>query len=200
MKTLLCLLAILAIPAARAEEKKPIEDKALIQGLIDDAARESGYAKVTVEQMPPIYVVTKAEMDKLICPEDPQNCVDMAANFSNLKYRILVRDDLVPPKDTSLLARSYLVHETVHVLQYWKRGAKMFENCQMVFSMEGEAYMAQDDYLADLGDPNRPGAYFRYTFSCDEKITHESFLKDQEAWEKRWAGGTWKPLPGDGRP
>lgn len=192
---LTAIIILLLTPSSRAEEKKPlltpVVDKETIEYLFGKAVRLSGIAPYAREEMPPIFSVSKEGLNKIVCPEDPGNCRNLAAVFDDIGYRILVREDLEITSNYKPLDYSFVIHEIVHSLQYRARGAEIFNGCSSVFDTEREAYQAQDLYLKEEGEFFRAGSALRF-FYCEEEIARADFLKSKAVWDARHSTGKWK--------
>lgn len=128
-------------------------DPNLLVYLLSAAANLSGYPPVPVEELPPIAVMSAAQMRREVCGLQQESCANMAAVFDTEGRRILLRDDLDLDNAGD---NSFLVHELVHVLQHHQRGDRIFAGCHETLLAEREAYAAQNRYL------KREGQFLRF--------------------------------------
>lgn len=135
-------------------------DTALIAFLLDMAVKFSGLPAIPVEALPPFQPVSRAEMQRLICPESTPSCGTIVALFDTDQYRILYLEQLDPENSTD---NSFLMHEIVHVLQYRQRGDAIYADCSALLQTEGQAYKAQNAYLRREGQLMRVGEVLRFT-------------------------------------
>lgn len=128
-------------------------DPTLLAYLLSAAANLSGYPPIPVEELPPIAIMSAADMRREVCGDQQKSCANMAAVFDTDGRRILLRDDLDldNPGDNS-----FLVHELVHVLQHHQRGERIFAGCHETLHTEREAYSVQNRYL------KREGQFLRF--------------------------------------
>jgi hypothetical protein len=137
-------------------------DTALIAFLLDMAVKFTGLPAIPVEALPAFQPVSRAEMQRRICPEEAPGCGAIVALFDTDEYRILYLEqlDLDNPADNS-----FLIHEIVHVLQYHQKGEAIYADCSTLLHTEGQAYRAQNAYLRREGQLMRVGEVLRFT-SC----------------------------------
>lgn len=135
-------------------------DTALIAFLLDMAVKFTGLPAIPVEDMPPFLPVSRAEMQRLVCPEAAPGCGAIVALFDTDRYRILYLEqlDVDNPADNS-----FLMHEIVHVLQFHQKGEAIYADCTTTLRTEGEAYRAQNSYLRREGQLMRVGEVLRFT-------------------------------------
>ena len=135
-------------------------DTTLITFLLDMAVKFTGLPAIPVEAMPDLQPVSRAEMQRRVCPEEAPGCGAIVALFDTDNYRILYLDqlDLDNPADNS-----FLVHEIVHVLQYHQKGEAIYADCTTLLRTEGQAYRAQNAYLRREGQLMRVGEVLRFT-------------------------------------
>ncbi len=169
-----------------------ISDSEVLEYLFSKAVRLSGLKAYEIKELPPIYVVSTAQLNSEVCPEDPNNCRNLAAVFDDLGYRILIRDDLEISSNFNPMNYSFLIHEIIHSLQYRNFGAEIFNGCEAVFKTEELAYHSQDQYLKEEGDFFRAGMALKY-FYCDENIAQSDYLKSKSIWELRLKENVWPP-------
>lgn len=135
-------------------------DTALVAFLLDMAVKFTGLPSIPVEAMPVFQPVSRAEMQRRVCPEEAPSCGAIVALFDTDNYRILYLDqlDLDNPTDNS-----FLMHEIVHVLQYQQKGETIYADCNSTLRTEAEAYRAQNAYLRREGQLMRVGEVLRFT-------------------------------------
>lgn len=135
-------------------------DTALVAFLLDMAVKFSGLPPIPAEALPAFQPVSRAEMQRRVCPEAAPGCGAIVALFDTDQYRILYLEhlDLDNPADNS-----FLVHEIVHVLQYQQRGESIYADCNALLRTEGQAYRAQNAYLRREGQLMRVGEVLRFT-------------------------------------
>lgn len=156
-------------------------DHELISYAYQKAVRISGINAYPESKIPPIYIVSKEELGKIVCPEDPGSCDRLAAVFDDIEYRIIVRSDFT---FNNAFDDSFLIHELVHTLQYNQNGPEIFKNCQAIYSTEELAYQAQDTYLKEEGAFFRASIALKF-FYCDEEIAAKDYAKSKTIWEER---------------
>lgn len=141
-------------------------DTALIAFLLDMAVKFSGLPPIPVETLPPFEPVSRAEMQRLVCPEDAPGCGAIVALFDTDHYRILYLNqlDLDNPTDNS-----FLMHELVHVLQYHQKGEAIYADCTTTLGTEAAAYRAQNAYLRREGQLMRVGEVLRFTTCAGDR-------------------------------
>ena len=136
----------------------------LVANLLAAAIRYSGLAAMGPEHLPPVVEVSAQALAQKVCPDAPERCGSVAALFDTENYRIYLRDsfDLRNPMDNS-----FLVHEMVHVLQFWRHGGAYFDSCRNVLASERQAYSVQNNYLGEQGVDWREGGLMRF-MRCPE--------------------------------
>jgi hypothetical protein len=72
----------------------PITDMETIEYLFGKAVHLSGISAYPIVEMPTIYSISKKDLNREVCPADPENCRNLAAVFDDIGYRILVLEDL----------------------------------------------------------------------------------------------------------
>lgn len=179
MKNLILFVSLFYSLQIWALEK--IEDKDLLNYFFTKAAKYSQITNYQFEQIPPIFRISKNELMKTVCPENPSECERLAAVFDDIGFRILIRDDFEITQNFKAFDYSFVIHEIVHSLQYLQNGPEIFNGCEAIYNSEKQAYQAQDNYLKDEGDFFRAGIALNY-FYCDESIA----LKDYEKSKKHW--------------
>ncbi|MBK7891088.1 MAG: hypothetical protein IPJ84_09665 [Bdellovibrionales bacterium] len=191
MKLFVFAIALLtANPIAlAAPSAHPPIDRETLEYLVGKAARHSGLPALALNELPPIQFLSEADLNKTVCPDDPENCRKLAAVFDDLGYRILVRDDFDISENFNPYDYSFLIHEIVHALQYRSHGAEIFNGCAAVKATEIQAYDAQDSFLKEAGDFHRLGQFIRFSFYCDEETAQKDYLKSKERWDARNASG-----------
>ncbi|MFZ5504068.1 MAG: hypothetical protein ACOY7P_01120 [Pseudomonadota bacterium] len=140
----------------------------LLAFLVDLAAKLSGYPPIPVDALPPVQVLSEAELAKAVCPDAAAGCTNIAATFETEHYVIYVRDtlDLENAADNS-----FLLHELVHVLQHKARGDAIFADCPTTLKTETEAYQAQNAYLKREGQFLRFGEALGFMSCAGEQNT-----------------------------
>ena len=128
--------------------------------LLAAAIQYSGLPAIQVSELPHIMRLPRSELNKTVCPAAPVRCAGLTAAFDTQRYRIVADDrlDFNDPDDAS-----FLVHELVHVLQFWHTGSTGFTSCKAVLDSEGQAYAAQNDYLRQHHRPAHQGAMLRFS-------------------------------------
>ena len=169
-----------------------IRDMETLEYLFGKAVRLSGITAYPIAEMPPIYAISKKDLNKEVCPADPENCRNLAAVFDDIGYRILILDDLDISSHFMPFNYSFVIHELVHSLQYRARGAEIFNGCRSVYDTELEAYTAQDRYLKEEGEFFRASVALK-GFYCDEEMANSDYLKSKVVWDDRNKTGSWKP-------
>jgi hypothetical protein len=141
-------------------------DTALIAFLLDMAVKFTGLPAIPVEALPAFQPVSRAEMQRRICPEEAPGCGAIVALFDTDGYRILYLEqlDLDNPADNS-----FLIHEIVHVLQYHQKGEAIYADCGTLLHTEGQAYRAQNAYLRREGQLMRVGEVLRFTTCAGDR-------------------------------
>lgn len=135
-------------------------DTALVAFLLDMAVKFSGLPPIPVDALPAFQPVSRAEMQRRVCPEAAPGCGAIVALFDTDQYRILYLEQL----DLDNAAdNSFLVHEIVHVLQFRQRGESIYADCSALLRTEGQAYRAQNAYLRREGQLMRVGEVLRFT-------------------------------------
>lgn len=124
------------------------------------------YAPMNTQLTPPIINLSKEELSKELCPNDPNNCYNLAAVYDTCKKRILIRSDLDMENDGD---NSFLLHELVHAHQHAIKGDSIYANCQNFYETEKEAYDVQNKYLKRQGQFMRAGDYWLNHFQCNEE-------------------------------
>lgn len=115
----------------------------------------------------PIYLVDKEDLPRILCPEDPSSCKNLAAAYETEKKHIIIRSDVNP--DDSIVNASFLLHELVHALQNETQSDdEMFGTCERLYYTEKQAYTAQDLFLKSEGAFFRASIHLRF-FMCDGK-------------------------------
>lgn len=140
-------------------------DSALIAFLLDMAVKFTGLPPIPVEALPAFQPVSRAEMQRLICPEEAPGCGAIVALFDTDHYRILYLAQLDPDNPAD---NSFLIHEIVHVLQYHQKGEAIYADCTTLLQTEGQAYRAQNAYLRREGQLMRVGEVLRFTTCAGE--------------------------------
>lgn len=129
-------------------------DLQLLAELMVVTAALSGYPAIPVQQLPPIRVLTSAEMTQEVCPQRVRDCARIVAHFDAAGPQIRLSDAL----DLEFAqGRSFLVHELVHVLQYHHGNLVAASDCASSLRSEQEAYRVQNAYLRSVGVPGRHG-------------------------------------------
>jgi hypothetical protein len=167
-----------------------VSDQETIEYLYSKALHYSGLNPVDIATLPPIFQVSKRELNKIVCPTDPENCRNLAAVFDDIGYRILILDDLEISSNFKPYDYSFVIHELVHALQYRQYGAEIIKDCTAIFETEKQAYRVQDKYLASEGAFQRLGHFLKY-FYCDEEIAKNDYQKSLEVWELRKKNPNW---------
>lgn len=163
----------------------PFADAETMDYVYGQAVKRSGRPDLPSAERPAVFRVSAADLERIVCAESENSCRMLAAVFDDLGYRVLIREDL-DLADASML--SYLIHETVHALQYRQDGPEIFRDCAAVLRTETEAYRVQDAYLKDEGQFLRAGQVLRF-FHCDEAVAAKDYAKSKAAWDARTASG-----------
>lgn len=187
-KLALFLMTLFVVSSATAYPR--LENPELLDYFLSKAIRLSGLPSLTAKQLPPLFLVSVQELNQEVCPEDPQNCRNLAAVFDDLGYRVLIRNDFDLSDNFAPYDYSFVIHELVHVLQYRHQGPEIFRNCQAIYNTELQAYTAQDQYLKEEGDFHRPGTFLRF-FYCDEEQAAQDYSKSLKVWQDRLSNGFW---------
>lgn len=174
----------------RAPTLTPITDQETKEYLFDKAVRLSGLPAYPTTEMPAMFLISKKDLDREVCPATPESCRNLAAVFDDLGYRILIRDDLDISSNFQAFNYSFVIHELVHSLQYRNRGPEIFNGCAAIYQTELEAYTAQDGYLKEEGEFFRAGIALKYFF-CDEEEAKAEYLKSKAVWDYRRSTGKW---------
>ncbi|MCC7406077.1 MAG: hypothetical protein IT288_16915 [Bdellovibrionales bacterium] len=177
----------------QASQFKRISDQEVLSYMFEKAVRLSGLPAYPIDEMPPIYQVSKSDLNRIVCPQDPENCRNLAAVFDDIEYRILVLNDLLITSNFRPFDYSFVIHEIIHSLQYRARGAEIFNGCDAVYETERQAYTAQDRYLKEEGEFFRASITLRF-FYCDEEAAQGDYRKSKAVWEARQATCQW-PRP-----
>ena len=129
-------------------------DLQLLTELIAVVSALSGYPQIPVQDVPRIRILSTAEITREICPDRPRDCARIVAQFDaeGPQIRLSVDLNLEFAQD-----RSFLVHELVHVLQYYHGGKSTASDCPSNLFSEQEAYRVQNAYLRQLGLTGRHG-------------------------------------------
>ena len=175
----LCSQTILA-----SQGLKAINDAETIKYLYGKAVKLSGLNPMPIDALPPIYKVSKSQMNHIVCPNDPENCRNLAAVFDDIEYRILILDDFEISENFKPYDYSFVIHELIHALQYNQFGPEIFKDCRAIFETEKVAYLAQDRYLSEQGSFHRVAHFLRF-FVCDEEVARLDYLKSKKVWEQR---------------
>lgn len=141
-------------------------DSALIAFLLDMAVKFTGLPAIPPSELPPFQAVSRAEMQRLVCPEAAPSCGAIVALFDTDRYRILYLENLDPENAAD---NSFLMHEIVHVLQYHQRGEAIYADCSTLLKTEGQAYRAQNAYLRREGQLMRVGEVLRFTTCASDR-------------------------------
>lgn len=168
-----------------------ISDIETLEYLFAKAVRLSGLKSISFSELPPIYTISKEDLNKIVCPEDPENCRNLAAVFDDIGYRIFVLDSFEISENFKPYDYSFVIHEIIHALQYRQFGAEIFKNCKAVFETEKLAYESQDKYLKEEGAFQRVAHFLKF-FYCDEEIAKQDYLKSQKVWKKRMSTGVFR--------
>lgn len=162
-----------------------LQQPELLEYLLAKALRLSGLPAVSTAALPPVYQISREELQKEVCPSDPENCRGLAAVFDDLRYRILILDSFELSDNFKPVDYSYLLHELVHAIQYLHSGPYIFQDCATLYQTEKQAYDVQDAYLAEEGAFHRAGIYLRFSFRCDEEKLAAEFPDSLRAWQSR---------------
>lgn len=134
--------------------------------LLSIVASYTSYTPLSSEQLPSIVSLSKEDLSRELCPDDPKNCQNMAAVYDTCKKRILIRDDLDMNNDSD---NSFLLHELIHAHQHATKGDLIYSNCKNFYETEKEAYDIQNKYLKRQGQFLRAGDYWLNHFQCNEE-------------------------------
>lgn len=165
---------------ANASDLILYDDSATLEYVTSIATKFSGKNLLAGDKLPPVFLLSKEELYKTVCGNEA-SCRNLAAVFDDLGYRILIRDDFDFDSNLDL---SFLIHETVHALQYLNRGPEIFRDCNAILETETEAYRVQDAFLAREGEFFRAGIALRF-FHCDEDLAAADYRKSLEIWKLR---------------
>lgn len=148
-----------------AQGKSQFHDRETLEYLASKAAKFSGRVLLPVDQLPPVFVLSREELNQEVCGSDAAQCSTLAAVFDDSAYRILIVNslDLNQAQDNS-----YLLHEIVHSLQFQTDALNMYKDCEHLYRTEAEAYRSQDRYLESEGQFLRTLPQLRY-FLCEGK-------------------------------
>ena len=100
-------------------------------------------------QTPTVYMVSKNQLIKLTCPENPAHCASKVAIFDKRYFHILL-DQNLQAKKAEVFA-SFIVHELTHAYQYFREPYHSSNPCNLALQNEREAYMMQNRFLSDKG-------------------------------------------------
>lgn len=188
-KASLILFFLFLAPSLGFSDASPqwpqVTDPELIQIWLEQASHLTGLPAISLSQAPPIFQVSKQDLNQEVCPEDPQNCRNLAAVFDDLHYRVLILADFDLSQNFQPYDESFIIHELIHALQYHRRGPEIFHGCQAIYETEKQAYTAQDLYLKKQGDFHRVGGFFERSFYCDETLAARDYEKSKKAWDDR---------------
>ncbi len=140
----------------------------LLAYLLAAAIRFSALPGIDAEQLPPVRIVTPAELSLAICPEAPTGCTNIVAAFETGQNVIFVRDDL---DLENTVDNSFLLHEVVHVLQFRAKGEAIFQDCLTTKRTETLAYQVQNAYLKKEGQFARFGEALAFMTCAGEQNT-----------------------------
>lgn len=135
----------------------------LIDFLFDSASALSKYPLYEKTKRPQILKKTKVQMTQEICPEDPNNCYNLAAFYNTDKNEITYDEMLDINSDHD---NSFIVHEIVHSLQFHHKGSSIYIDCKATKATELEAYTVQNIYLKKRGQFAQYGEALRFLV-CD---------------------------------
>ncbi|MCB0367987.1 MAG: hypothetical protein KDD45_00760 [Bdellovibrionales bacterium] len=135
----------------------------LIDFLFEEASSLSNYTMYPRDHRPPIIKKTKEQMQKQVCPDDPNNCYNLAAFYDTDKNEI-VYDEMLDIDNNN--DNSFIVHEIVHSLQFYHNGDSIFKDCESTKATELEAYTVQNKYLKKMGVFAQYGEALRFLI-CD---------------------------------
>jgi hypothetical protein len=141
----------------------------IITELLAVAVLYTGYPSVQLESLPVVRQLSPAEMVREICPEKPEECLGVVAQYDwqSPQIRLSTVLDL-----GEVQGQSFLLHELVHALQHRYRPIYGSEDCHQNLLGEQEAYRVQNTYLALKGLQERHGARLRYVrCPADAKTT-----------------------------
>lgn len=128
--------------------------------LLAAAIEFSALPAIDADELPPIILLPRSELNNTVCAAAPVRCAGLTAAFDTQRYRIVADDrlDFSDPDDAS-----FLVHEFVHVLQFKDTGSTGFTSCTAVLESERQAYSAQNAYLRRHGRPAHQGSGLRFS-------------------------------------
>ena len=135
----------------------------LIDFLYDTSSHISHYEMYPKEHRPKILKKTKQEMQQEICPDDPNNCYNLAAFYNTDKNEIIYDEVLDIDNNHD---NSFIVHEIVHSLQFFHKGDANFKDCPATKETELEAYDVQNKYLKKMGQFAQYGDALKFLV-CD---------------------------------
>lgn len=100
-------------------------------------------------RLPAAYLVSKDRLIELTCPEEPKLCSGKVAIFDKRYFYILL-DESLASKQPEVLT-SFIIHELVHVYQYFRPLVSVRNACNLHLQNEREAYRIQNRFLSDAG-------------------------------------------------
>jgi hypothetical protein len=137
----------------------PISEDYLLKALVDALNQISKYPRPA--ELPAIKRVPHAQLEAMIC--NKSSCGVLASYWHG--EGIYIDENLKP--ETSLFARSVLLHELVHYLQDTNDAWGGLRDCDRWYHRELEAYALQKQFLILIGSPTRV-AYSPSGPTCDE--------------------------------
>ncbi len=134
-------------------------DLSIIAELLAVAVLYTGYPAVQLNSLPVVRQLSPSEMVREICPEKPEECLGIVAQYDWQSPQIRLSTAL---NLNDIQGRSFLLHELVHALQHRYRPIYGSEECHQNLLGEQEAYRVQNTYLALKGLQERHGVMLRY--------------------------------------
>ncbi len=129
-------------------------DAALLSYLLGVASSLSGYAPMTLSELPLLRFMERPALVQEVCPDRPEECDQLVAFYDRERGHVLVSSEL-EMRDAS--DNSFLVHEFVHVLEARQVGELYQRDCEATLQSERAAYRVQNAYLEREGRSERHG-------------------------------------------
>jgi hypothetical protein len=134
-------------------------DLSIITELLAVAVLYTGYPAFQPETLPVVRQLSPAQMIREICPEKPEECLGVVAQYDWQSPQIRLSTDL---NLEEVQGQSFLLHELVHALQHRYRPIYGSDDCNLNLLGEREAYRVQNTFLALKGLEERHGGRLRY--------------------------------------
>ena len=136
-----------------------------LEPLLTAATRLSRLPPLPAARVPPVCLVTEAQLRAIVCEHQAAGCRGLQATYDTERNRVLVADW---GRDRGSEWESFVVHELVHALQYAQRGAAIYAGCETTRATELQAYAVQDAYLKERGALMRVGAVMNWWWVCPD--------------------------------